>query len=97
MSLEADCGKSDTDTIVFLYKGGKDDSALRPGGQTWCINRDGTVSTTTARDMVLGYGTREHLAKTCGGAQLLHGGRAEVSEGVVVLVPRGDARAIVFN
>ena len=96
MSLEADCGKMDIDTIVFLYKGGKDDKALRPGGQRWCINENGTVSPVASRHMVLGYGTREHLAKTCGGEKKLHGGNPQVSDGVLVLVPQGDARAIAF-
>ena len=96
MSLSSDGGKRDTDTIVFLQKNGKDDPALHPGGQMWSINRDGTVSPTQDPSMVLGYGTRKHLAKTRGGA-VLHDGRAEASDGVLVLVPHGNARVIVFN
>ena len=45
-SLEADCGKTTENTIIFLYKGGKDDASLQPGGQTWCFNKDGTISIT---------------------------------------------------
>ena len=88
MSLEADFVQTDVDTIVFLYKGGKDDSHLTPGGQKWYVNRDGTVSPIAAHHMVLGYGTRTNLAKTCGGKQRLHGGNKDVNDGVLVLVRR---------
>lgn len=97
MSLEADCGKTDIDTIVFLYKGGKDDSHLTPGGQRWCVNRDGTVSPIQNKHMVLGYGTRTNLAKTCGGKNRLHGGKKDVNDGVLVLVPQANDRVLVWH
>ena len=94
MSLEADCGKTETNTIVFLYKGGKTDDDLRPGGQKWCVNEDGTVSPENAKHMVLGHGTREHKARQCGGKRLMS---EEVSDGVLILVPRNDARQLMFD
>lgn len=42
-------------TTIVLYKGGKTSSNMRPGGAKWCPNKDGTVSLSTNRAVVLGY------------------------------------------
>jgi len=55
MSLEVNSSYNVAGTKVWLYKRGKTDKELAPGGQRFCVNKEGTISPQNKSSLNLGY------------------------------------------
>ena len=98
--LNPNGGRTTEDNLVELCKSGKDEASASAGrAHQWCVNKsDGTISTTMQSSMVLGHGTRTHLARTGkeGGGRVM-GGNPDYNDGLLVLVPRGNSRQLLVT
>ena len=94
-SFEVACNKMEVSNIVFLHKGGTTDATVSPGSQKWSINVNAsgsTISPSGAPHLMLGFDNGWwHLRCPDGGD------RRQSDPWPAVLVPAGDARALVFG